>query len=71
MFRKFKRGTEIEGTIIVTDPHVTSPGQIEPAIVRNDLKTSRADSNVELYERARHIYDRAKRSGRRRAAGII
>ncbi len=68
MFRRFGKGVEIECPIV--DPHVTSPGQDEPAIIRNDLKSAKAESG-KFYERARQIYDRAKRSEPRRAAGII
>ena len=72
MFRRFKNGGEIEcPVIVVTDPHVTSPGQDEPAIIRNDGSAARAEGSSDLYERARQIYYRAKRSGRRRSAGII
>ena len=71
MFGKSKKDGEILCPVILLDSHVTSPGQDEPAIIRNDLNAARTDGGSELYERSRQIYYRAKHSGRRRSAGII
>lgn len=71
MFRKFKGKGEIEYPVmIVTDPHVTSPGQQEPLITRNDKSARTPENSADLFDRARRIYSRAK-SVRRRSAGII
>ena len=70
MFRKLKRRGEADFPTTL-DPHVTSPGQDEPVIVRNDSRAAAIQKHGEIYERARQIFDRAKRSAPRRAAGII
>lgn len=73
MFRRFRISSEIQcPLLVVTDAHTTSPGQNENSIVRNNLNTTEAETiGVDIYDRAREIYYRAKRSGRRRSAGII
>lgn len=71
MFENFKSNRKIPQSDIVTDRYGTSPGQPSTAITRNDLAGSKFEPGGEYYDRARQIYYRAKRSGRRRSAGII
>ncbi len=70
MFSKFKNPKEILHPT-VTDPHVTSPGHEASVITRKEIESSLVGKTSEIYERARQIYDRAKRTARRRSSGII
>lgn len=73
MFRRFRKSSQIQcPLLLITDSHTTSPGEDEYTVARNDLKSAEAETvRSEIYDRAREIYYRAKKSGRRRSAGII
>lgn len=71
MFSIFTNEDSSEYTPMLLDPHVTSPGQDEPAIVRNDQAADGKDGESEIYHRARQIYYRGRRSSIRRGSGII
>ncbi len=70
MFTKHKHDYEILHPIVL-DPHVTSPGHEPEVITRREVESIHAARTSEIFDRARKIYERAKRSGRRRTAGII
>ncbi len=57
--------------ILLVDPHTTSPGRGESSIVRNDQPTDGVNLESEIYQRARRIFYRGRRTSMRRTAGII
>ena len=67
MFKSFKKDNPAE-TVVAADPYGTVPAKMESAIIRNNLNTQRPS---EMFDRAREIYSRARRTGQRRSAGII
>jgi len=71
MFRIFTTDQAMEFTTLMLDPHVTSPGQAAPSIVRNDQHQDGDRRESEIYHRARQIYYRGKRTSARRGSGII
>lgn len=71
MFKKFTKNREILCPVIYSDPHTTSPGQAEEAIVPNVLNMQEPEPAADLYDKARSIYFRARRSHRTRSASIL
>ena len=72
MFDIFTQETTSSYQPILLDPHTTSPGQEESAIVRNDQPARETNGESEIYQRARRIFYRGRRTSMRRApAGII
>jgi hypothetical protein len=70
MFSIFTNDENTGYTPILLDPHTTSPGNDEPVIVRNTQRERDARES-EIYQRARQIYYRGRRTSIRRSAGII
>jgi hypothetical protein len=70
MFTKHKPDSEIHCPIIM-DSHVTSPGHEPEVNTRREVETIHLSTTSEIFDRARHIYGRAKRGRRRRSAGIL
>lgn len=52
-------------------PHTTSADQEESVIVRRDQRPSGTNRESEIYQRARQIYYRGRRTSMRRTEGIL
>jgi len=71
MFSIFTAESTSEYKPILLDPHTTSPGPEESSIVRKDQPTDGMNLESEIYQRARRIFYRGRRTSMRRTAGII
>ena len=67
----FRKLSEIQYPLFATDTNSSADGQDAAAVTQNESTPLAREARSEIYERARIIYDRARRKGRRRIAGII
>lgn len=71
MLKIFTNENSFGQAAVLLDAHTTSPGGQESAIVRNDQSSDEKRRETEIYDHARRIYQRGRRTSLRRGLGII